>query len=301
MKLGPSRASGLLLGALLALATGPAEAQTAEEGGAEEVLAPPPSAPMPTIPPSYERGSDLANPGTPPSDAPLEAERPPAFGGRVAAAPEPAVHDAHLMPIRLSERPLTLTEGTMRIDHGILLRTGGFGLIARMNVGLTVGFTEDVEVGLSWPIQGDPTLHAAGRLYRDDVLEIGVRGALMVPAITTGDTNARIGVPVLLHGGPVRFVVAAELDLLFTANVSVLLAFPAQLTVTAGRVFSFGAQGWFGLVDGVVPQGDLLGFMNFTAHNGNRALMDARISMGWAPAESDMIFTTSLSFYPQLW
>jgi hypothetical protein len=269
------------------------------QGAADEGLPPPlPSAaPMPTVPPGYERGATLADPSLPPPSSESDLRLEPGEG----LAPPPAIHDPHRMPIRLADRPLTLTEGTMRIDHGILFRTGGFSLIARMNVGLTVGVTEDVEVGLSWPIEGDPTLHAAGRLYHDDVFEIGVRGALMVPAITTGNTNARVGVPLLLRGGAVRFLVAAELDLLFTANVSVLLAFPAQLTITAGRVFSFGAQGWFGLVDGAVPQGDILGFMNFTAHNGNRALMDARISMGWAPAESDMIFTTSLSFYPQLW
>lgn len=261
-----------------------------------------------TIPPGYESGAALASPTAPRTSTVIDTERPPSFGGRAAEplAPPPPPSpppppDGHTLPIRLADRPLTLTEGTGRIDHGIMLQTAAGGILARMNVGASLGVTEDLEIGVSWPIEGDPTIQATGRLFHEGPFELGVRGAVMIPAITTGNTNARVGMPLVLRGGPVRFLAVPTLDLLFTANVSVLLALPAQLAITAGRVFSFGAQGWIGLVDGRVAQGDLFGFVNFTAHNGRRALMDARIAMGYAPAEGHLIFTTSLSFYPQFY
>lgn len=215
---------------------------------------------------------------------------------------EPAAPNAY--PLRLAERPLTLTEGTLRIDQGLLF---GSSILLQLSFGATIGVTDELEIGVTFPvgvlgtIARDPILHATGRLYRDDVVEVGVRGAVQVPAFTTGNTDARVGIPVMLHASFVRFRASLDLDLLFTANVSWMLAVPAELAFSVTRAFSVGAHGWLGLIDGNVAQGSVNGFFNIVVHNGHRALMDLRFSTGWAPAEGDVLFTVGTSFYPQLW
>lgn len=243
---------------------------------------------------------------------------PEGYGGRDLAPParasEPSTEaiepteapadEASVYPLRLADRPLTLTEGTLRIDQGLLF---GSSILLQLSFGATIGVTDDLEIGVTFPvglfgtIARDPILHATGRLYRDDVIEVGLRGAVQVPAFTTGNTNARIGIPVMLHASWVRFRASLDLDLLFTANVSWMIAVPAELAFNVTRAFSVGAHGWLGVIDGNVAQGSVNGFFNIVVHNGHRALMDLRFSTGWAPAEGDILFTVGTSFYPQLW
>lgn len=251
--------------------------------------APPTEAPAPAVPPGY--GTELAAPADPAPEAiePPEASAPARRG----------------LPIRVAERPLTLTAGTMRFDHAVLIRGGGSafggGLVAMMAFQLGLGITDDVEVSLLWPIQRDPTLTGTWRVFTDGTLDVGLRAAVQAPIVTEGNTDARIGVPIVLRGGPVRFYAAAELDLLFTSNVSTLLAVPAQLAVSAGRAFTFGAQGWIGVLDGRHPVGDVQGFLTFTAWAGLRPVLDVRFAAGYAPGEADVIFNHSITVYPQLW
>lgn|GEM_PF-3473734 len=246
-----------------------------------------------TVPDGYT-GHDLAPPSR---DAETSAS--------TSETSEPTAEaSSHRYPLRLADRPLTLTEGTLRLDQGILF---GSSIILQLAFGATIGVTDDLEIGVTLPvgvigtIARDPILHATGRLYRGDVLEVGLRGAVQVPAFTTGNTDARIGVPIMLHGSGIRFRASLDLDLLFTANVSWMLAVPAELAFNVTRAFTFGAQGWIGLIDGNVAQGSVNGFFNIVVHNGHRALMDLRFSTGWAPAEGDVLFTIGASFYPQLW
>lgn len=257
-------------------------APTAEPAPASEVV----------VPAGYA-GRDLATPTRETESAATES--PPSEATEAASG---------VYPLRLADRPLTLTEGTLRIDQGLLF---GSSILLQLSFGATVGVTDELEIGVTFPvgvigpIARDPILHATGRLYRDDVLEVGLRGAVQVPAFTTGNTNARVGVPVMLHGSGIRFRASLDLDLLFTANVSWMIAVPAELAFNVTRAFTFGAHGWLGLIDGNVAQGSVNGFFNVVVHNGHRALMDLRFSTGWAPAEGDVLITVGTSFYPQLW
>jgi hypothetical protein len=282
------RAAALAAAALLAL-TAPAAAQDASSSE-RPAASPRPDAPTPPAgeapDPSTLRATDGAALGDP-----REAEAPP---------PPPAAPRRRGLPVPFAERPLTLTEGTLRFDHAVLLRTGG-GLIGMMAFQLGLGITDDLELALLWPIARDPTLTGTYRVYTDGTLDVGVRAAVQVPLVTEGNTDARVALPIVLRGGPVRFFAAAELGMLFTANVSTLLAIPAQLAVSVGRAFAFGAQGWIGLLDGRHAAGDVGGFLCFTAWAAGRPVVDVRISAAYAPAEGDLLIHHSITLLPQLW
>ncbi len=280
----------------------PAAAQEGPPSDPTADPAAPPAEPAPG-PPARPEAGPSASGSAASTDAPVAPPTRTVEGAALAdpnAGATPAAPRRRGLPVPLAERPLTLTEGTLRFDHAILLRTGG-GLLAMMAFQLGLGVTDDLELTLLWPIARDPTLGGTYRVYADGTLDVGVRVAVQAPVVTEGNTDARVALPIVLRGGPVRFFAAAELGVLFTANVSTLLAIPAQLAVSVGRPFAFGAQGWIGLLDGRHPAGDVGGFLCFTAWAAGRPVVDVRVSAAYAPAEGDLIVNHSVTLLPQLW
>lgn len=274
-----------------------------------------PSAEPTTAPsPSTEPSPPLADPSvravtpydstgpraySPEPEPSLEPVAPPPYGGRAYV-------------IRYARRPLTLGEGVLRIDHGSSGRLGGlgsFGIVMAMTEGLHVGAMDDLEVGVSLsqvagnaPGVRDPWLDATYRFYHDDVVELGVRAAVRIPMITTGDTVLRLGLPMVVHADDwFRVSTAIELDLLFASNVSPLLSVPLQVAFSPSNRFSLGAEGWFGLLDGRDALGSVGAFAQVTGHTPVRALWDVRFAAAYLIRESAMQITTAVSFYPQLW
>ncbi|MBW1880341.1 MAG: hypothetical protein JRJ84_18425 [Deltaproteobacteria bacterium] len=119
------------------------------------------------------------------------------------------------LPLPFSERPLTLTEGTIRGDAAFTIAhfsvsVPGVGTLSETAVGLALGggygITDDLEVGASViPLTlspdvtyGDPSIYGIYR-FLADTAEIGGSLALTVPI--DGDFTATPGLPVLLHLG----------------------------------------------------------------------------------------------------
>lgn len=123
------------------------------------------------------------------------------------------------MPIPLAQRPLTLPEGTLRVDtafglthrhEGILRLHGGSmsegDIHARLRAGAALGVIEDLEVGLvAVPLilspdfdYEDVPLYVVYRFMSGD-FEMGARMELRIPTDT--DFGIAFGVPMLIHAG----------------------------------------------------------------------------------------------------
>lgn len=231
--------------------------------------------------------------------APTAPPEPPAFGGRALVA-------------RYALRPLTVTEGVLRIDHGSACRLfglRGFGMVISMVEGFTLGVTNDLEIGVSFaqafivpPVLQDPIVAATYRFVADTAVELGVRASVRVPVVTTGDTVVRVGIPIVVHGGDFfRMAAAIDLDLLLTANVSPLVSIPVQLAFSTGERFSLGAEGWLGILNGTEVLGSVGAFVQATGRTRVRALWDVRWAMAYLVTEQAVQITSAVTFYPQLW
>jgi len=218
------------------------------------------------------------------------------------ASPIPDPLAGRRYPVRGVSRPLTLSEGQARLDQGIGFR-GGRGLYVFAPQQFTVGITNDFEMALVWPISRDPSLQATGRVFSSPELDVGVRGTLTVPAITTGNTVARIGVPIVIRAANfVRIVTGIELDLLFTAQVSPMIAIPVQLQIQGSNRLFYGLQGSVALINGNTWTSEVGTFLAHTnsAYAGG-PIMETRIAVNWLIEERTPMLITTFSFFPRLW
>lgn len=200
-------------------------------------------------------------------------------------------------------RPLTLAEGTARLDHAILVRGSDAGLHFIGANRLAVGLTNDLEVGLSWPITRDPTLIGTFRVFGSDVIDVGTRLAVMVPMITTGDTVLRMSIPLVLRGWDwLRVQTGIEVDLLLTAQVSPLVEIPLQVMAQVARRFYLGLQGAVGWLDGTFWTGQAGAFVGHTlAATDGHPIFETRASGTYLIDERDFMFSVGVSFFPRLW
>ncbi len=226
---------------------------------------------------------------------------PPAIDGLASPHADPLAGRRY--PIRAASRPLTLPEGTARLDHAIVARGSARGFLLAAPNRLALGVTNDVEIGLAWPITRDPTLIGTVRAFGSDVLDVGARVAVTVPVITTGDTVLRMSIPIVLRGwGWLRVQTGVDVDLLFTAQVSPLVEIPLQVMAQVSRRFYLGVEGTAGLLDGVFWTGQVGAFVGQTlAATSTHPILDARASFAYLIDERDIMFTLGFSFFPRIW
>jgi hypothetical protein len=240
----------------------------------------------------YAAGTARAEDGGPPPVDGLASPRPP--------PPDP--YAGRRYPVRAASRPLTLAEGTARLDHALLLRGSDDGLHLIGANQLAVGLTNDVEIGLSWPITRDPTLIGTFRVFGSDVVDVGARVAVMIPVITTGDTVLRMSIPIVLRGWDwLRVQTGVDVDLLLTAQVSPLVEIPLQVMAQVSPRFFLGVQGAAGWLDGTFWTGQVGAFVGHTlAATDGHPIFETRASGTYLIDEQDFVVSVGVSFFPRI-
>lgn len=164
-----------------------------------------------------------------------------------------------------SKSGLVLPRGTLRLDAGPRLpmdptapmRSASLGIDSRdtagnrntlmfLNVGATVGLSENLEVGvLAVPLllapdthYGDPLLHGTYRL-RSGELETGIFVGIDLPV--QDDLDITAGLPLALHvGNSARVDLAALLHVRFNDESPVDLMFPFELAINVSQQLFLG-------------------------------------------------------------
>lgn len=205
-------------------------------------------------------------------------------------------------PQRASARPLTLSEGVWRLDQAVDWNISQFSFEGPNQ--LSAGLTNDVEVGVAWPYTRDPSVFATWRFLGTDVLDLGVRAWVRLPAITTGDTVLRVGIPVVIRPiEALRIQTGLEVELLLTPQVSPYAWIPIQILGTPTRRFFLGAQGALGWLDGAVWTGQVGVFVGHTvsATPTGHPIFEVRWTTSWMFEINDLHVTVAFSFFPRLW
>jgi hypothetical protein len=201
----------------------------------------------------------------------------------------------------VARRPLTLAGGVWRLDHVVDWNVLQF--VAEAPNTLSVGVTNDVELGVSWPWTRDPTVFGTVRVLGSDVIDVGVRVSARLPAITTGDTVLRAGVPIVIRPVPfLRIAAALEIDLLLTPQVSPWAIVPLQITANVTPRFFLGAQGSAGWLDGERWTGQVGVFVGHTVSaTGRHPIFEIRWTTSYMIELNDFHITAALSFFPRFW
>lgn len=205
----------------------------------------------------------------------------------------------HALPIRSSERPLTLTEGTWRIDQAGVLRTFS-GLVLSGPNQLTMGLTDWLEAGVAWPWMRDPTLLVTTRLFGSEAFDLGLRATVTMPLVRNGDTDLHVVVPLVFRGwGFLRVQTGVDFDFLFLSNVSTYVSVPLTLLLSASDRWFFGLNGAAGLLDGRFWTGQVGTFFGHTfANTPVRPIAEVRLSAAYVIDQSDAIVSVAFSFFP---
>jgi hypothetical protein len=214
--------------------------------------------------------------------------------------PPPDPYEGRRYPVQAAARPLTLAGGVWRIDHALDWNIP-FALEAPNT--LTASVTNDVELGVSWPWTRDPTVFGTVRVFGSDVIDVGVRASARLPAITTGDTVVRAGVPIVIRPVPfLRIATALEIDLLLTSQISPWAIVPLQITASITPRFFLGAQGSAGWLDGERWTGQVGFFLGHTVSaTGRHPIFEIRWTTSYMIELNDFHITAALSFFPRFW
>ena len=326
-----------LLLALLAASASAQESAAPLAGGpptqvvaADEPVQPPSDTASPAVAPEAAAVVAVPDEVPPPPATVLQAsddERPPVAHGiaeqprarrRARAAPPPPVTPAEALaspvppppdpyegrryPVEVARRPLTLTEGVWRLDHVVDWNVLAFAAEAPNT--LTAGLTNDVEIGVAWPWTRDPTVFGTVRVFGSEVIDVGVRASARIPAITTGDTVVRAGVPIVIRPTSfLRIATALEIDLLLTSQISPWAIVPLQLTANVTPRFFLGAQGSAGWLDGERWTGQVGVFIGHTvsATRTGHPIFEIRWTTSYMIELNDLHITAALSFFPRFW
>lgn len=203
----------------------------------------------------------------------------------------------------VAARPLTLPEGMARVDQLIFYRFFDIPVPWRgVPTGLSVGLLDDLELGVTWGVLDDPSVRVLGRVVADPVIDLGLSAQLTVPAITTGDTLARVGAPIAIRPAAwLRFDTGLFVELLFTAQVSPLAQVPLTITFAPHELFFFGAMGSAGWLDGSRWIGDGGGFVGWSGRNEHGVIADGRIAVQYFVPTDDVVVSLGLRFFPRFW
>lgn len=241
-----------------------------------------------------EAGTALGDPVASPGAGPAEIATPPE-----AQEPEPTP----LRYPRVTARPLTLPVGIARVEQLIHYRFFEIPLPMRgVPMGLAVGVHDDIEIGVGWGVLDDPSVRVVGRVLADRVVDLGVSAQLTVPAMTTGDTLLRVGVPVALRPAEwLRVDTGLYAELLFTAQVSPLAQIPLAVTIAPIELFFLGAMGSAGWLDGDDWVADAGGFVGWSARNEHGVIADGRLAVQVFMPGDDVTISLGLRFFPRFW
>ncbi|MBN8609250.1 MAG: hypothetical protein J0L92_01605 [Deltaproteobacteria bacterium] len=205
-------------------------------------------------------------------------------------------------PESASRRPLTLAEGVWRLDHVIDWNVMAFAVEAPNT--LSAGVTNDVELGVAWPWTRDPTLFGTVRFFTSDVVDLGVRAAVRVPAVTTGDTVVRASIPVVLRPTRhVRIQTGVDVELLLTPQISPWAWIPLQIMGNPVPSMFLGAQGSLGLLEGERWTGQIGLFVGHTvsATPTGHPIFEIRWTTSYMFELNDVHITCAASFFPRFW
>jgi hypothetical protein len=153
----------------------------------------------------------------------------------------------HAVPVRAADRPLTLPEGSFRLDQALVFRAPASLSAPQL---LSAGLTDWLEIGLAWPITRDPTFLGTLRIAHSDVVDFAVRVAVTVPAITPGDTDLVVSLPVVFRiDHAVRIATGVSGDFLLTQRMQPLLRFPLSIVISPSDRHFVSIDGAISLVD----------------------------------------------------
>lgn len=241
-------------------------------------------------------------PGTsPPEWPPGEVERaaPPIDDEVPGQSPSEPPEELHALPIRAALRPLTLTQGTGTIQLGWLSRFDP--IVTYFPTGSDVGVTDDIQIGLRYPIPLEPEIHATARFFHEEWIELGARGFVRIPMFWQGDTVVAAEALVLIRAGDVlRVVASGGVDLLLTDPVSPLGFASLEAELSLFTHFFVGARGWIGSDDGLLA-GSAGGYLGWTVASPRVPIMDVRFGVELSPqlrSEGITIYLTH-TFYPR--
>lgn len=213
-------------------------------------------------------------------------------------APEEAPAARRLLPTHVAQRPLSLPAGIGIVYVGYAMRLSPF--VMTMPIALALGVTDDVTVEARYSILYEPEIRGIGRVYHDNVVELGFRGLLRIPAARQGDTVAALEAVVLLHPLEVfRIETGLGIDLLFTDPVSPLVYISLEIDVSLNRHFWVGVRGWAGNDDGFWS-GSAGGHLGFTVASPLRPILDVRIGVQVAVPSDGISWMIVHTFYPTI-
>jgi hypothetical protein len=259
---------------------------------------------VPALPPVEQATDSERVPMSPPPSRERRA-RPLATASEGLASPVPPPPDplaGRRYPETAAHRPLTLAEGVWRLDHVVDWNVMHFAFEAPNT--LTAGITNEVELGVGWPWTRDPTFFGAVRFLATDVIDLGVRAAVRVPAVTTGDTVVRAGIPVVLRPTRhVRIQTGVDVELLLTPQVSPWAWIPLQILGNPVPSMFLGAQGSLGLIDGQRWTGQAGLFVGHTvsATPTGHPIFEIRWTTSYMFELNDLHITVAASFFPRFW
>lgn len=275
---------------------------------ADEIFVePPPSAPAPQardderVPNARPLGGAArrARVASSPPEPPDEAEHD-GLASPIPAPPDPL--EGRRYPESASRRPLTLAEGVWRIDHALDWNVMHFAVEAPNT--LTAGVLNDLEIGVAWPWTRDPTLFATARFFSSDVIDLGVRASARLPAVTTGDTVVRAGIPVVIRPTRhVRIQTGLDVELLLTPQISPWAWIPLQIMGNPVPSMFLGAQGSIGWLDGARVTGQAGLFVGHTvsATPTGHPIFEIRWTTSYMFELNDLHITCAVSFFPRFW
>lgn len=202
----------------------------------------------------------------------------------------------HAVPIRAADRPLTLPEGSFRLDQSLSWRPLS-GLSAPNQ--LSVGLTDWLEVGLFWPYTRDPTFLATARIAHSPNVDFALRVAVTAPAITTGDTDLVVSFPVVFRVDHVlRIQTGVSGDFLLTQPMSPTMRFPLSILISPSPRHFLSLDGAVSLVDRRFWHGEIgLTYGHTAAATALRPLGEMRLGSTFTLEHFGFIVTVGFSFW----
>ncbi len=207
----------------------------------------------------------------------------------------------HAVPVRYADRPLTLPEGSLRLDQSAVFRLGfgggGFGL-SGPNM-LSAGLTDWLEIAVAWPYTRDPTFLATARIAHTAAADIGLRVAVTTPTLTTGDTDLIVSMPIVFRIEHIaRIATGVTGDFLLTQTMQPIVRVPMSVAFNLGPRHVIGIEGSVSLADRRFWHGDIgMFFVHTVTATPMRPLVEVRFGASWEFASRAFILSWAISFW----
>jgi hypothetical protein len=216
-------------------------------------------------------------------------------------------------PISVSERPLTLDEGQMKVDASFGVSAFGDFMADSLNIGVSYGVMENLTVGaniapLSLGLMdsefgyGDPSI---GALYRFMHGDLEVAGGVDIGIPVEGSLDVTVMIPVAYHMDALRLGTGLHVTLIgLDADLSTIIALPVEVgyNVTGDMHVSL-QTGIMGNVDNfgdslTIPVGVGLGY---TVADGDAPMVDIGLGFSLPNVENTDMWAVGLTGNFHLW